>query len=679
MSVSNLIARAIELHRAGDLLQAESLYRGILQKQPDHADALHLLGMLRHADGDPRDAERLIRRAISIHPNQPVYHSNLGIVLAAAGKLTEATDAYRRARDLDPRSALALNNLGVALHAAGSTEQAVDCFKRAVILQPDYPDAQQNLLRLRNLETETAEAHHAIGNLLQDGGKSADAIGFYRNALALNPASAATWNNLGNSLFAAGETEQAFDCYEKAVKLKPDFSEACNNLANLLAESGRLAEAIALYVRAIELQPDFPDLLSNLGNALREAGQLQPAMDCYNRAFALDPDHVKTHNNLGNAYCELGEWPKAIESYRRAIAIDPNFGEAINNLGTAMEELGQRAEAMACYQTAAQLAPNSVSPPWNIALLQLLLGDYENGWPGYEHRWRQKKQCKSFRNFPQPLLNLSGPVRGKRVLLHAEQGFGDALQFCRYVPMVADLGAEVILECPPSLVRLFRSLKGVGSVIARAESVPCFDLQCPLMSLPMVFSTTLKSIPVDLPYLHAEPADIQRWRSRFATEPVALRVGLIWAGDSKHQKDRHRSLTLSDFAPLARVPGIGFYSVQVGKHSVQAKSPPAGMQLIDWTADLQDFADTAAMISQLDLVITVDTAVAHLTGALGKPVWILIPFQPDWRWLLDRTDSPWYPSARLFRQSVPGQWEQPLEELIRAVRDFASGSDSLRP
>jgi tetratricopeptide (TPR) repeat protein len=635
MSDSSSLAHALALHRSGDLAAAESIYLGILRLQPGHADALHLLGMLEHARGNATEAERLIRNAIAVQPNQPVFHGNLGLLLAAAGKLSDAVQAHRLALSLDPSSAQTLNNLGVALHLMAETDEAMDCFKRAVVLQPEYADARANLLQLLNHAPQSAAAEHAIGDVLHDAGRDVDAI----------------------------------ICYRRAISLDADFAPSHNNLANLLSDAGQLAEAIPAYLRALNLQPNSADLLSNLGNALRAAGQREPAMECYARALSLRPDHVKTHNNVGNALCEMGQWSAAVESYERALAIDPNFAETLNNLGTALEEQGHRDRAMALYQRALQLSPNSISAPWNIALLQLLRGDYENGWPGYEHRWRQKKQCLSFRNFPQPLLSLELLRPGMKVLLHAEQGFGDAIQFCRYAGRVAALDAEVIVECPPPLVRLFTTLRGVARIIPHGTPLPEFDLQCPFMSLPMVFSSRLEDVGAFVPYLAPDPNDVANWEKRFTDEPQAMRVGLVWAGSGKHQKDRDRSLNLSAFSGLTDISGVRLYSLQLGEKCTQAKSPPAGMQLIDWTAHLRDFADTAAMISQLDLVIAVDTAVAHLAGAMGKPVWILIPFQPDWRWLLDRTDSPWYASARLFRQTAPGQWDQPLAEFAQVLKE----------
>ena len=671
------VDNALYLHRQGDHQAAERAYREILIHQPNHSDALHLYGMLLHNRGQHDQAEKLIRQAIAIQPNQSVFYTNLGIVLSTAGKLEDAITVYRNADKLNPDSPETLNNLGVSLHANGAFTEAVECLKRSVILRPDYRDAINNLVALLNLDAGSAAAHHAVGDILHAADRSNVAIDFYRKAIELDPDSAETHSNLGNALFAIGEPAEALLNYQKALQLKPDFPQACNNLANALKEFDRLDEAIAAYQKAVELQPHTPEPLSNLGNALRDAGKWESAMERYQRALLIDANHATTHNNIGNAWCERSNWLDAILAYEKALAIKPDYGDAINNLGTALEEIGQRDRAMLCYQRARQLLPKAVSPPWNIALLQLLQGDYTNGWPGYENRWRQKKQCKTWRNFKQPMLSKISQMEGSRILLHAEQGFGDAIQFCRYATMVAEHGAIVYLECPPKLARLFSTLKGVATVIPRGEELPDFDFHCPLMSLPMVFKTEINTVP-DTVYLSADSRDIEKWNTRFADEPVALRVGLVWAGQSTHQKDRHRSLTLSAFANLGELTGVRFYSLQVGESAGQSISPPSGMQMVDWTAELHDFADTAALMSQLDLIVTVDTAVCHLAGALGKPSWALLAFQPDWRWLLDRDDSPWYPNTKLFRQSVCENWDEPLSNLKAEMIKYLNRKDALK-
>ena len=654
----------LEAHRAGQLNQAEDIYRQLLSDNPNHVDALHLLGMLKNQEQKHDEAEQLIRRAISIQPRQPIFYSNLGLVLMTAGKVFPAIDAYQIAELLDPKSAENLNNLAVALHSIGQTSEAIACVKRAFLLRSDYVDARDNLLRLLQLQPDSARGYHVLGDLLFEAHRQGDAAMWYRKSLELNPQSAETQNNLGNTFSAGGMHDQAIACYQRALAINQEFGLAWNNLANSFRELGQLSESIGAYQRAIELQPQSASLLSNLGTVLVAMKQFEAAMACYQKALLIDAAHGSTHNNIGNLFCETGEWTLAVESYRKTLSINPDYADAINNLGTALEELGDRDAAMECYRRANSLDGLLVSPPWNIALLQLLGGEYEPGWLGYEYRWRQKKQSKTWRQFDQPvLINLLIP-EGTRILLHAEQGFGDAIQFCRYAPLLAKLGMTVWLECPRPLVELFESLPGVDRVIASGNAIPDFDVHCPLMSLPKVFGTLLENIP-KTPYLRAPDSRLQKWKLRFETQPVSFRVGLVWAGQSTHQKDLHRSLSLSDFSDLGQIPGITFYSLQVGDAAWQAKSPPSGMHLVDWAGELIDFAETAALITQLDLVIAVDTAVCHVAGAIGKPVWILIAFQPDWRWLLDRKDSPWYPTAKLFRQTRPGDWSQPLAQIDR--------------
>ncbi len=663
MNVSSTLDRALRHHRVGEWAQAESLYRAILHDNPKHADALHLLGMVVLQTGSSLEAERLINLAIQIQPNQAVFHANLAIVLRSQGRHEDAVAACRAALLLDPASIETRNSLAVALFSSGKVADAVECFKQVLLHQPDYLEARVNLLRILNIDAESAAGFHAIGDLFHENAQPTEAVKWYRKAIEIDPASAQTHNNLGNALFASGDQLQALTAYDQALKLKPDFAEAWNNIANVLKELGQVEEAIAAYRRAIELQPKSPEPLSNLANLVREGSQRDLAMQLYQQALLIDPEHAVTHNNIGNAFCEIGKWNSAIVSYTRAIAIKPDYADAINNLGTALEEVGDRDRAMDLYRKASELDPNAVSPPWNIALLQLLQGDYVNGWRGYEHRWRQKRQSRAKRDFKQPLPTDLAELKGKRILLHAEQGFGDAIQFCRYVPMVIDLAADVILECHPELTRLFQQSFNIP-VISRGEDPGHFDLQAPLMSLPKLFNTTLPNVPARVPYLSPDLANIREWEAKFAAEPECFRVGLVWAGQSNHQKDRHRSVSFSDFEPLLNVKGTKFYSLQVGDAAIQCRPP-----VIDWTDDLKDFADTAALIAHLDLVITVDTAVCHLAAAMAKPVWILLAFQPDWRWLLDRDSSPWYPSARLFRQVRPDDWREPLALLLKNLTE----------
>ncbi len=608
---------AVALHTGGRLAEAEAIYRRLLLS--GHADVLHLLGLLLHQTGRSAEAEPLVRRAIAIQPGQATYHTHLGLILATLGQTEAGIRCHRTATTLDPESADAHNNLGVALAAADRPGEAVDSYRRAVAIRPE----------------------------------------------------ATVFENLARALHASGRSLEAIAAYREAIAADPSSAQLHADLGHLLRSAGAMDEAIAEHRRAVELQPGSPAALDNLGSAMQKAGRPAEAMAVYGQALALVPDRPETWNHVGTVHCDAGRWDEARSAFERALGCRPDFGDAFNNLGTVLEELGRRDAAMAHYRRAVELSPRSASPPWNVALMQLLTGDYAAGWAGYEHRWRQPLQAKVYRRFPQPMWDGS-PLDGRRLLLHAEQGFGDAIHFARYAPPAAARGGRVFVECHPPLVKLFRSLRGVDRVVPRDEvPLPPFDVHCPFMSLPAVFGTTLDSVPADVPYLCPAPAAVNRWRRRLAAEPPARRVGLVWGGDPKHQKDRDRSLSLSAFAPLADVPGVRFYSLQLGVPAAQAATPPAGMTLVDWTAELSTFAETAALVSQLDLVITIDSSVAHLAGALGKPTWLLVAFAPDWRWLLDRDDSPWYPTMRLFRQPAIRDWADPITRLTAAMRAWA--------
>ena len=577
---------------------------------PPTAEQLDAMAAAHLREGRAAQAEPLARLAVAADPRRAAFHTTLGLVLGARGRGDAAVAALARAAALDPASADGHVHHGDALIAAGRPCEAVESFRRAIALRPD----------------------------------------------------AAAWDHLAAAHRAAGQLVDAVAAYRRAIDLEEPVAQRHADLGHTLRAAGALDGAIAAHRRAAELMPEVPVPLDNLGSALQKAGRPAEAMTAFVAALAIEPERPQTWNHLGTVHCDAGRWADAAAAFGRALASRPDFADAVNNLGTVLEEQGHRPEAMAHYRRAAALAPAASSAPWNMALMHLLVGDYAAGWPAYEHRWRQPLNRSVHRGFPQPMWDGS-PLAGRTILLHAEQGLGDAIHFARYAPLVAARGGTVVVECHPPLTRLFASLAGVRQVVGRGVGeLPAFDVHCPLMSLPMLFGTALDTVPADVPYLHPEDADVAAWRTRLGVEPPAKRVGVVWAGAANHQKDRDRSLPGAAFAPLAAAPGVRLYSLQVGK------VPPAGVPIVDWTAELHDFADTAALASQLDLVVTADTSVAHLAGAMGKPTWVLVPFAPDWRWLLDRDDSPWYPTARLFRQTTAGDWAGPIGKVTEALR-----------
>jgi len=464
----------------------------------------------------------------------------------------------------------------------------------------------------------------------------------------------------------SGKLAEAQKIYRDVLARQPNNPHALHLLGVIAAQLHQTDAAIELIRRAISSNPSAADYHNNLGNALRDNRLLDEAAAAYRQAIHLRPDYVVALNNLGNVLCDQGQLDEGIAFYRRALQLDPNHAGAHNNLGKALRDKGMLDEAVTALHDAIRLQGDYAEAHYNLSLVLLLKGDFAAGWPEHEWRWRMK--TFEFEAAKIPGLRWNGEdLTGRTLLLHAEQGMGDTIQFARYVPMVAARGGKVVLQCQQPLLRLMKSLQGQDQLISVDAPLPQFDFHCPLMSLPPLFDTRAETIPAGVPYLRADENLSHQWASRVA-HCHGLKVGIVWAGRAGYADDRNRSLPLSQFAPFAQMPGLTFFSLQKGEAASQ--SAPQGMEFVDCTSELNDFADTAALIANLDLVIAVDTAAAHLAGAMGKPVWVLLPYAPDWRWLLERDDSPWYPTMRLFRQKSLGDWTGVIERISHTLAGF---------
>jgi tetratricopeptide (TPR) repeat protein len=701
--LTEILARGLAYHQSGSLVEAEACYREILQTEPDHAEALHLLGVVAQQNGDYDQAERLIRRAIARNSGAADYHNNLGNTYRLQSDVARAIVAYRQAIALDANHIEALHSLGNLLAERGEFAEAEKYFLDVLRLQPGHSDA-----------------HYNFGNAKLNQGDARAAIGHYRRAIELEPGCAAYHFNLAHALQRLNQLTEAAAEYERVLHITPDDFEATYNLGIVLHELTDFTQAADAFRRALRLKPDLPQAMSNLAAALQGLDDYDGAADLLRRALEVDPNFAEAHGNWGGHLWRQGDLTGAGKSCRRAIELNPNLPGAHGNLGHALFDEGDYRGALDCYDHALALKPDFINPQstflqsteianraWQrgdllnafdacrrgdiksatgeycralatksncvellyyVGLLHLLHGDFAAGWHNYECRWQTKMLRNARRNFPQPQW-LGESIDGARILLHAEQGLGDTLQFVRYVPMVAARGAKVILEVPAELRRLIESSMSDGAVqiVTRGSSLLDFDWQSPLLSLPLVFHTDLTSIPVPIPYLQAEPQLIREFAQHIASHSTntSLRVGVVWSGSPRHTRDRQRSIPLAQISALTEIPGVTFYSLQKGPAAKELLDMPIDMNLVDLSAHLNDFADTAAALANLDLLITVDTAVAHLAGALSKPVWILLTHNPDWRWLLNREDSPWYPTARLFRQNAAGDWSS----VIKRVHD----------
>ncbi|MFY9686991.1 MAG: tetratricopeptide repeat-containing glycosyltransferase family protein [Pseudolabrys sp.] len=535
--------------------------------------------------------------------------------------------------------------------------------------QGQIVEAERLYLAVLAIVPDNADALHSMGNLKLARGEPGEALRLIGAAMAARAPTPRILFDLGLAFNALNQHQKALDSFDLAIQLQPDFFEAHGNRGAMLAALGRHDDAIASYRNALAIRPDFADAHCNLGSALTRLQRYDDALASLDRAIALRADYADALYNRGNALKPLQRYQEALASYDRAIALWPGHADAHNNRGQVLRELERYDEALASYDRALALRPKHVMAHCNAAALRLLTGDFERGWAHYEWRWLKKSVMPTRRNFSQPAWNGRDPIAGKTILIHSEQGLGDAIQFCRYVPLLAARGVQVIFEVQKPLQTLMGSLDGAAQVVPKGGPLPAFDLHCPLVSLPLAFGTRLKTIPSTTGYLSAPAQHVTAWQSCLEGKPHP-RIGLVWSGNPGHERDRERSIGLRTFVPLLDAFGddVTFFSLQKDVRPDDDAFLKERTDILDNA--LEDFSDTAALISQLDLVISVDTSVAHLAGALGKPVWILLTYFPDWRWLLGRDDSPWYPSARLFRQDESRTWDGVVARVCRALREF---------
>jgi tetratricopeptide (TPR) repeat protein len=610
--IPQLLNQALQHHQAGRLALAEQLYQQALAADPNHPEALHLLGVLKHQTGESNVAIELISRSVQQAPTFASL-SNLGEILRSRGQLADAVACLRRSIEMKSDWPDTYGNLGLALMDLRQFAQAEQAFSRAIQLAPQRPEMHVRLARAK-LQQDDAFA----------------AISAARRATELQPAMAEAWAVLALALSAALKHDQAL-------------------------ESGR---------RAVELAPHAPEAHINFGIVQAAAGDKSAALTSYERAVALAPRHPIAHRNMAAALDMLGRYQEASAAITRALELNPNDLEGWLNLSSLRRRLRDHVGAVAAAEHVLKMQPDHAGAHGNLGLSLLALGDYARGFKEYEWRWLCANFTTKPREFDRPAWNGSDPS-GRTIFVHHEQGLGDMIQFARYVPMLAARGATIILEAPVLLRSLMNSLPGVQRVIAAGTRPPGFDLHVPLLSLPRIFGTTYNTIPADIPYLSASADRLNTWKQRLDALGGRMKVGLVWAGNPQHVDDAQRSMKPSHLADLAGLTDIVFVSLQKRDNPLASEALPAGLEVVDVSQDLNDFADTAAAMMHLDLTLTIDSATAHLAGALARTVWTLLAYAADWRWKDDGDSTPWYPTMRLFRQPSPGDWPA----VIRSVRD----------
>ncbi len=667
--IDKLVMQGYEHHQKGMLSEAKVLYEQVLKIQPDNFSALQLIATLYAQTNNPSQAIDFFSKAICINPNFAPCHSNHGNALKELGRYSEAIASYDKAISLQADDAYTHSNRGVALQELGRTEEALASYDRAISFNP-----------------YSAETYSNRGVVLQELGRLEEAVESYDFAISLKPDFAKAYFNRGNILQELGRFDESLNDYRKVISLNSDTAEVHFNCGNVLKELGRFEEALESYENAIRLDPNWPEAYCNRGNALQELNQFNEALLSFNKAIQLKADYSEAYSNRGNVLQELGRLDESLESYDKAIQISPNLLDAHSNRGLCLEKLKRLSESLDSYDKALQISPNQADIRWNKSLTLLLSGNYEEGWKQYEWRWKNQllTASKNKRDFSQPLWLGEQPLKNKTILIYSEQGLGDTIQFSRYISLVAKCGANVIFEVQAPLVKLLRGLEGVNQIVSKGFTLPPFDYQCPLMSLPLAFKTNLDTIPNKVPYIFAEKNKIDYWQKKI--NPInKLKIGLVWNGGFRPDQPKLWSVNERRNVPISLISAalsnlnVNFYSLQKGEPAeseilLRENELWPKKNFVNYSQELHDFSDTAALIENLDLIISVDTSTAHLAAAMGKPVWLLNRYDTCWRWLIDRDDSTWYSSLKVYRQPKNNNWDSVLEKIKTDIENLYNKS-----
>lgn len=714
IQLERLLRRTREAHQLGRLNEAETGYAAVLELDADHADALHGAGILQFQRGAIERAEALLNRSVQLVPT-PLSLSNYAGVLVSLGRRDEAMAHLEHALALNPSHLRARVQYADLLGEAGRHAEALSHYDSLLVEAQGAADVMGKraamLLALGQTQTALEACDRALdidarcfaalvvqGNALRELGRYEEALTSFTRALNLIPQSVDVMIARGVTLASSGRTDDALRAFNEAVATSPGHIGALHNSAVALERLGHAEDALARSERVLAIDEKHVGALANRGNALLSLGRRPEALASYDEAMRHEPDNIEVLGNRARALQLLNRFAEALEMCARALELDSRFAPGWYAKGLAHQRLYEHTEALTSFDRAIELAPSDL-PTWfmrgntlrmlmrhdeaieaydrvlavdpeNVmshfskAFVYLAMGDFERGWPEYEWRWKEDQVGKSGRSFAQPLWLGDSPLKGKTILLHAEQGLGDTLQFVRYVERVKSLGAKVILEVQLPLKRLLERMTSADAVVSRGAPLPPFDLHCPLLSLGLAFGTDGVSIPATVPYLSPDSHRLQQWQSRLAAR-TRPRVGIVWSGNPKHLDDHNRSIPFSMWQPLLDDRFEWFSLQKVVRDEDQAHLDASGVR--HFGDALEDFDDTAALVHEMDGVISVDTSVAHLAGALGRPLWVLLPYLPDWRWLLRGSSSAWYPSARLFRQPKPGDWQSVFDTMAQEI------------
>jgi len=584
-----------------------------------------------------------------------------------SGQLQDAKQIYCNILQIEPKHSDANHNLGLLLVQEAQPDAALVFFMAALESNPNSTQ-----FWVSYIDTLIHVKQFDMAEKILKEGRANGLEGEVFDRLETSLASQVEYNHshllqtqIDSILtrYFKGQTQEALNSLEILLINHPNESLLYNIRGSFFESLGQLDEAVNNFKQALKIKPGFMEAHYNLGNALQKSGQLNTAVKCYEQALAIEPGFADAHYNLGIAHQHLGQLESALMSYEQTLKIKPDFAEAHCNVGIILQDLGQVNGAITYYKQALKFNPDYIDARWNLSLAQLLTGSFKESWANYEWRWKTKVH-EPERHYPKPFWNGSS-LTDKTLFLYCEQGAGDAILFIRYVKVVSSSVTKIIVECPPSLYRLFSTIMEIDTLVTQGDNVPYFDFHAPLLSIPGILNTTLENIPANIPYFFSDNCTT----ASISAKQDILKIGIVWAGNPTQRDDKKRSVNLSWFSTIINIAGTQFYSLQVGDQSNDLKKGNVTSRIIDLGDLLGDYADTASIINQLDLVITVDTSVAHLAGAMGKPVWVLLSFSAYWVWLLNRHDSPWYPTARLFRQKELNNWESVFTEVNQALKE----------
>jgi tetratricopeptide (TPR) repeat protein len=684
LSLQLVLQQALAHHRAGRLPEAEQLYRTVLQAHPDHAETNHNLGVLASQGGQHAVGLTYLRAALAAQPSQEHYWIALAEALLASGQAKAAQSLLQQAvqHGFKSPAVQALRKKAKAAAVQNPTVKRAEPspleMNRLERLFNDgrYAEVENRARRLLEQYAHAGPAWKFLGVSLQVQGKSG--LAALQRSAELLPNDAESYLNLGHAQHGMGQSENALASYRRALQINPDYVEAHNSLGSYLKELGQPENALASYRRVAEINPDVAEAHNNLGILLKELEQPENALTSFRRALEVNPDLAGVHNNLGAVFLALEQPENALASYRRALEIAPELIEAHSNLGHVLKEQGQPEEALASYRRALKIKPDFLVARYGLGYCLMALGQFSEGWQEFEYRW--DGSYPKMQRPPTSLPQWTGQHAPQaRLLVFGEQGWGDKLQFARYLPLAAERfaaggGVSFVVDNP--LLALFRrsfpGIRFLDACAVPADQSP-WQFQCPLLSLPHALGTTLETIPQRVPYLLADPERVAAWQARIADlelPPRTRKIGVVWKKGGFMKNSAMYSIALQQLAPLLNLPGCAWFSLQ--KEADPDKAPWVNSgQLIDWADAFGDFDETAALAANLDLVVSVDTAVAHLAGGLGRPVWLLNRHASDWRWLHRRDDSPWYPTMRIFTQDQAGVWETVVERVVAALAGSA--------